>query len=321
LHRRARLLLDKAIGEAPVRAEGYLREIVALGDEAPPGWWDLVATDYPKLLPMLRQIDWNCIRDLLDLATGQRSDDEKLYLREVVALAEKGWAPPDWRDMVATHYPKLVSSLDWVTQYDVYGEPRKPTRSGRKRELTEEESKLITDYLPLVRGLAVERASEINNLAGGTSLDHELLADLERVGLQVLEEVFRRWDPTRRVTFGAFVRKRVAGEMDNYLTRKRIKTVNSDADAPKTHADARERWKSEAHGTRAKGNRTSAGGRKVKSYAETGPKWHPSRLIPRNPIPLGTALAEALAQLTPNQRAVALEKRARQRVTELLRGN
>ena len=225
-------------------------------------------------------------------------------------------APPGWRDMVATHYPKLVSWLDSVR--------------------------------PPVRKLAVQRASEINNLAGGTALDHALLAELEGIGLKVLEEKILDWDPTLGVTFGAFVRKRIAGEMDNYLTRKRIKTVNSDADARETHVDARERWKSEADGVRAKGNRTSTGGRKVKIYAETA-RRHPTRLIKANSDALGKELAEALAQLTPNERAVyerrvlaepqvshgelatqlgvsrprivALEKNARQRMTKLLRGN
>ena len=88
-----RLLLDRAIGEAPDRAEDCLAEIVALGDEAPPGWRDMVATDYPQLLPLLRQVDWKRIRGLLDRATGQRADGAKVYLREIVAFAEKGAAP------------------------------------------------------------------------------------------------------------------------------------------------------------------------------------------------------------------------------------
>jgi DNA-directed RNA polymerase specialized sigma subunit len=194
----------------------------------------------------------------------------------------------------------------------------------------------------LVRKFAVQRASQINNLAGGTALDHALLAGLERIGLEVLVEQVRRWNRTRGVTFGAFVKARVAGAMDNYLTRERIETVSPTGSS---RADARERWKSEATGTRAKGNRTSTGGRKVRSYAET-PKPHPTRLVEANPDASGAKLALALAQLTPKQRAVyegrvladpqvslgelaarfkvtrpaivKLEKKARQRISQLL---
>jgi DNA-directed RNA polymerase specialized sigma subunit len=244
----------------------------------------------------LWQVEWEDIRPFLDMATGQTPHHAKLYLREIVTRIERGVAPPGWRDRVATEYPWLVDLLDDVFKYDVYGQPREPVRSGHNRGLTGEESKLITDHLPLVRKLAVQRASSINNLAGGTALDHALLAHLEDIGMQVLEEQVCRWDRTRGLTFGAFVRTHVAGAMNNYLSRERIRTARS-------QADARERWKSEAHGVRAKGNRTSTGGRKVRSYAET-PKRHPSRLIKANSIAFGTDLAGALAQLTPNERLV-----------------
>jgi len=128
--------------------------------------------------------------------------------------------------------------------------------------------------------------------------------------------------------------------MDNYLRRERIKTASS-------RPDAKERWKWEALGRRAKGNRTSTGGRKIKSYAETGSARHPTRVIKANPIAFGDELAGALAQLPPKHRVVfegrvlaepqvslgeladrlnvkrprivAIEKTARQRMAKLLR--
>jgi RNA polymerase sigma factor (sigma-70 family) len=309
----------------------------------------------------LRQVEWEDIRHFLDMANFQTPDHAKLFLREIVTLVENGAPPPDWRDRVATEYPRLEDLLDDVFKYDVYGEPREPVRSGHNRGLTGEESKLITTYLPLVRKLAVQRASSINNLAGGTALDEALLAELEDIGLQVLEEQVGHLDRTRGVTFGAFVRARVAGAMDNYLTRERIRTESLDDDAVENyHAskqiglraarspdDPGEKWKWEAHRRRAKGNRTSTGGRKVKSYAES-PAPHPPRLIKANPDAFAPKLAEALAQLSPKQRAVYegrvladppvpaselarqlkvtppritnLEKRACERMKELLRG-
>src|SRR5262249_36768821 len=159
-----RRLLHMASRQTPKRAL-YLKEIDTLEAEAPPAWRDMIATDDPQLVPLLRQHDLARIRFLLDRASNQTPDDAKVFLREIVTLAEKGAAPPGWRDMVETEYPQLVPLLDSVFQYDVYGEPRKPVRSGHNRRLTQEQSKLITDHLPLVRKLACQRASQINNLA------------------------------------------------------------------------------------------------------------------------------------------------------------
>jgi hypothetical protein len=139
--------------------------------------------------------------------------------------------------------------------------------------------------------------------------------------------------------------------MDNYLTRERLPTVTVGAliplDDPRVALAVRQIWKSQANTKRADGDRTSTGGIRVKSYAET-PGRHPDRLIPANPSALGKDLAAALAQLSPKQRIVyearvltepkvsqselahqlkssppaisKLEKKARQRMTRLLRG-
>jgi hypothetical protein len=136
------------------------------------------------------------IRLLLDTATGQTPDHAKIFLREIVTLAEKGAAPPGWRDMVETEYPQLVPLLDYVIKYNVYDEPRKPARSDHNsRRLKQEQSKLIADHLPLVKKLARQRASQVNNLTGSTALDDALLDELEGIGFQVLEERGRGSSP------------------------------------------------------------------------------------------------------------------------------
>jgi RNA polymerase sigma factor (sigma-70 family) len=304
----------------------------------------------------LWQVEWEDIRPFLDMATFQNPDNAKLYLREIVTLVEEGAAPPGWRDRVATEYPQLVPLLDNVFQYDVYGDLRKPARSGHNRRLTQEQSKLIANHLPLVKKLAHQRASQ-----GGRVLDDALLDELEGIGFQVLEDQICRWDSSRGVSFGAFVKERLAGAMHNHLSRNRVKTESLDDDAINKYRmseqfglraacspdDPREKWKWEADRTRTKDNRTSTGGRKVKSYAES-PARHPLRLIKKNSAARDAALVAALEQLTPNERVVfegrllanpqvslgelaakldversrivALEKSARRRMGELLKG-
>jgi hypothetical protein len=82
--------------------------------------------------------------------------------------------------------------------------------------------------------------------------------------LEVLESEVRKFDPTLGVTFGAAVRKRLNGAMDNYLTRERIETVPYDEatlfdDASKGDhrngalARSRDQWKSEGQERDAKG--------------------------------------------------------------------
>jgi hypothetical protein len=278
------------------------------------------------------------VRHLCDKATGQPPAAAKEFLRLVLDL---GLELPGLRNMIAAEYPLLLDSFDWVSGHDIYGYPLKPQQgSGHNWELTDEECKLVTDHLPLVRAEAVKRASTVTNLAGGTDLDDELLSELEAIGLQVMEDQIRRWDRTRGVTFGAFARKYVAGAMDNFFRdqpdRARRATSN---DA------AREMWKSEAHGRRTKQNRRSTGARMAKSYVE-GAARHSVWRIKAGSTGLREDLDWAKAQLTRNQRVVYegrvesepqrtraalaqelgvrepritfLEKKARHRMTELL---
>jgi DNA-directed RNA polymerase specialized sigma subunit len=280
-----------------------------------------------------------CIRHLCDVATGQPPGGARQYLELVLDYAPE---LPGLRDMIAAEYPLLLDSFDWVSGHDIYGYPLKPSQgSGHNWELTDEERKLVTDHLPLVTAEAVKRASTITNLAGGTVLDEELLSELEAIGLQVLEDQIRRWDRTRGVTFGAFVRKYVAGAMDNFFRDNPDRTRRASSNDA-----AREMWKSEAHGRRTKQNRRSTGARMAKTYVESAVR-HSGWRIKANPT---TGLREDLdcakAQLTRNQRVVYegrvesepqrtrgalakelgvsepritfLEKKARHRMTDLL---
>jgi DNA-directed RNA polymerase specialized sigma subunit len=208
--------------------------------------------------------------------------------------------------MIEAEYSLLLDSFDWVYRHDVYGYPcddnglplKSSQGSGHNWELTDEERKLITDHEPLVKAEAVKRASTITDLAGGTVLDDELLSELEAIGLQVLEDQIRRWDRTRGVTFGAFVRKAVAGAMDNFFRDQPDRTRRATSNDA-----AREMWKSEAHGRRTKQNRSSTGARKAKSYVESAVR-HSVRLIKARPTAFNEDLDWALAQLTRNQRIV-----------------
>src|SRR5262249_24129294 len=98
---RIRRLLDMAADQTPDGAMLYLTAIGMLEAEAPPNWRDMVAPDYPQLVPLLWQVEWERIRSLLAMATGQTPDGAKIYLRDIVTRAENGAAPPGWRDKVA----------------------------------------------------------------------------------------------------------------------------------------------------------------------------------------------------------------------------
>jgi DNA-directed RNA polymerase specialized sigma subunit len=208
-------------------------------------------------------------RGFLQRASGQRPGPAKAYLRDAVAVAEDMGMLTALRQEVMDEYPQLLALLD-----------------------------------------------------------RALLDSFERIGLEVLEEEVRRRDRSRGVTFGALVKPRVADATSKYLTGRRIKTIPSpdgtaqdggdDAAAqeikdnasvqgctnrtvaPRSNAGAREMCKSEANGYPA---RISTGSSRVTSYAGT-PSPNRDRLIPANPNALGEEWANALAELTSNERAV-----------------
>jgi DNA-directed RNA polymerase specialized sigma subunit len=78
-----------------------------------------------------------------------------------------------------------------------------------------------------VQKLAKERATTVSSR--GYEVNDTLFSDLEEVGFRALEAALEHFDPTRGIAYGAFVRRRVAGAMDNWLARERIRTINGNA--------------------------------------------------------------------------------------------
>jgi RNA polymerase sigma factor (sigma-70 family) len=164
---------------------------------------------------------------------------------------------------------------------------------------------MIYEHLPLVRRLARERASRVFDGKGFLAVDDSLLSDLENVGMQVLEDAVHRFDPTRGVTFGAFVRKRLAGAMDDWLKDERIRFINGAYDMALDGAPvADDRSSSNA----PKRYRTSTGGHRETPYISTSarPVRRPdavstTRLIRKG---VGQEIEAALERLNSRQREV-----------------
>jgi RNA polymerase sigma factor (sigma-70 family) len=174
----------------------------------------------------------------------------------------------------------------------------------------ENAGELIYKHLPLVRRLAKARATTVGPM-GRDEVDDSLYSDLENIGVEALDAAVRRFDPTRGVTFGAFVKQRVAGAMDNWLTRERIRTI---ADVGRQHEDGGGRVivgeefrpkddRRDAGATRR--HRTSTGGYREAAYISTSVRADgKSRLIPANRLGFDQAIEGALAKLNPRQREV-----------------
>jgi RNA polymerase sigma factor (sigma-70 family) len=81
---------------------------------------------------------------------------------------------------------------------------------GHNSQLTADEAALVVAHWRLVESEAQKIAPK----------DPELYYRLTAVGRAELEKAVRRWDITREITFGAFVRKRIRGSMLNYLDRE-----------------------------------------------------------------------------------------------------
>jgi hypothetical protein len=155
---------------------------------------------------------------------------------------------------------------------------------------------MIWGHLPLVRKLAKARAG----------CNHSVLDALDAVGMDVLEKEVNRFDPTRGVTFGAFLRKRLAGAMDDWLKYKRVHTVGG---AAVTFMDDGGGWVPKGSGyvtaNAPKRRRTSTGGYRERAYVETAvqPMGGP-RLIPADRLSFEQAMEAALGRLNSRQREV-----------------
>lgn len=174
-----------------------------------------------------------------------------------------------------------------------------PAGHNSHSRFNDDDREQIIRYLPLIRSYAASRATSIVNARGDTWMDEGTFAQLEALGLRVLEDELRKcdddgnriFDPTQGVTFGAYVKKRLAGEMDNWLTRKRIRTVPfNDLGPSKSLAEA------------VTGTRRQAMG----PASATHPANEPAggvRLL-RGGETVGDSIKAALATLNPKQRIV-----------------
>jgi len=192
-------------------------------------------------------------------ARGQRHD-KAVIIRSHIADEVVGWAEYfSWGPAVLAdyrHHPDLESFIRALEDIPIDGDNMRPPPNARE---------LIPQHLPLVRKLAKQRASKVD-ATGFLAVDDVRFSDLEEVGMRVLEEAVYRFDPRRGVPFGAFVRKRLAGEMDDWLRHKRISEANSAFDAVLNGAAiADDRRTSNA----PKRHRNSAGGHKEKPYIST----------------------------------------------------
>jgi hypothetical protein len=166
------------------------------------------------------------VRNICADLVGQPNEEVHQALRDVVGF------PCDYRAVVAGEYPALVEHLECVIK-EIRQETTHPLL-GHNSQLTEAEKRLVFLHLkpkpkklsardPCYRwswpspGCNVE--SRAKKIAGRSN--YELVAELETVGQQVLEELAPKFDATRRQSFWSFVHLRVKGAMRNYLNRKR----------------------------------------------------------------------------------------------------
>jgi len=155
-----------------------------------------------------------------------------------------------------------------------------PGIGGHNWQLTDDEAALVVAHWPLVESEAQKIARK----------DTELHDRLTAIGRAELEKAVRRWDITREITFGAFVRKRIHGCMVNYLDR----VWNRDAE-PQGFADA--------NGKRWFKGLTPVPRLAARLDAMLRPAAPPeSRLIPGKQSQ--GKIEAALAKLNPRQRAV-----------------
>jgi RNA polymerase sigma factor (sigma-70 family) len=173
--------------------------------------------------------------------------------------------------------------------------------NGHNRPLPENAGELIYKHLPLVRRLAKERATTVSSR--GYEVNDTLFSDLEEVGVRALEAALEHFDPTRGITFGVFVRKRVAGAMDNYLARERIRTINGNGISMGYDFSVTDDGRTAKPPKR---NRASTGGYREKAYISTSvrPANSPSRLIAANRSGFDQVMEAALAKLNARQREV-----------------
>jgi RNA polymerase sigma factor (sigma-70 family) len=173
-----------------------------------------------------------------------------------------------------------------------------PLPDGDNRRPPPNAGEMIFNHLLLVRKYARRRASTVYDEKGWQALDDSLFSDLENVGMEALEAAVHRFDPTRGVTFGAFVRQRVAGAMDDWLNHKRIRYATDGYAARAMEG----KW---ATSDAPKRHRTSTGAYRERVYTEMAVQPRgAARLIPAHRLSFDQTMEAALEKLNPRQREV-----------------
>jgi len=195
------------------------------------------------------------------------------------------------------HHPELASFIS----------AREETllRDGDNVRPPPDAGEMIYNHLPLVRRLARDRSTMVVDDRGFPAINDSLFSDLEGVGMQVLEDVVHRFDPTRGVTFGAFVRKRLAGAMDSWLSSGRVEIASGTYDIALDGAPVADDRRTV---NAPKRHRTGTGAYRETTYISTSvrPVRRPdgvrdARLIRKS---IGQDVEDALERLNPRQRAV-----------------
>ena len=250
-----------------------------------------LATDYVDRQLDLAHFDYPGIRSyvLMELA------------REIVGWDRYQWGA--WFRQRYKSHPRLGAPLEEALA------ERGKAGVRRGRGVTASEAELVAKHLPLVNKLARIKSETIVDVSGRRAFNDDVWTHLEALGLEVLEEEVKKFNPSYGVTFGAFVRTRLNGAMNNYLKRERIKTLSvgkSYEGGLKAIADrlARE-WKP-VTGNAPKRHRSSSGGYKAQSYidSEITQRADASHLIPADDLSLAKSVEDALARLNPRQRTV-----------------
>jgi RNA polymerase sigma factor (sigma-70 family) len=160
-------------------------------------------------------------RRTCDRALWQPDTVARMWMRDVIVYR------CNYRAIVEAEYPRLVPHLDYAERHDIDDKRIKPTiTNGSNSALTAEQREAITGTWDkeggwIVTGVLTPRgkrpsllASAANRIAGRDNL--ERVAAIEAVGLRVLEECARKWNPSRGKLW-TFAKQRVEGAMKDYL--------------------------------------------------------------------------------------------------------
>jgi Sigma-70 region 2 len=275
--------------------------LLASSESGTPTPWQLQDIGVP------RKVDEAYVRERLERANGQpqqvrcipewRDKEVRARLRHLV---EDCAVPLDLKELVDREYPRLLAPLQYVMKFDANDQERQPPEEPI-RELTDAERMVLKTHEPLLVSLAKKYSR------GPNSVNQTRFADLMDVGLQEMVRRIPEWDPTRKVTIGAYLKPFISGAMEERIRRQMPTSTMAHDDVPRLVDENVERWKLESgldclDGVAAHRRRLKAGKRKVRATARTPPKLKPKPDIP-------DARENALGRLTERQFAIYQNER------------